>query len=33
MGCTDVIVRHLADDQADVLASFEQLATVRAQLQ
>jgi alkanesulfonate monooxygenase SsuD/methylene tetrahydromethanopterin reductase-like flavin-dependent oxidoreductase (luciferase family) len=29
MGYTDVIVRHLADDQADVLASFERLAGVR----
>jgi len=29
-GCTDVIVRHLADDQDAVLQSFEQLATVRA---
>jgi len=32
MGYTDVIVRHLADDQADVLRSFEALAEVRAQL-
>jgi alkanesulfonate monooxygenase SsuD/methylene tetrahydromethanopterin reductase-like flavin-dependent oxidoreductase (luciferase family) len=32
-GCTDVIVRHLADDQDPVLRSFEQLAAVRAQLQ
>ena len=31
-GCTDVIVRHLADDQEPVLRSFEQLATVRAEL-
>jgi hypothetical protein len=31
-GCTDVIVRHLADDQRAVLASFEALATVREQL-
>ncbi|MBW3537579.1 MAG: Nif3-like dinuclear metal center hexameric protein, partial [Actinobacteria bacterium] len=30
MGFTDVLVRHLADDQADVLASFERLAEVRA---
>ena len=29
-GCTDVIVRHLADDHAEVLASFERLAAVRA---
>ena len=28
-GCTDVIVRHLAEDQEPVLRSFEQLATVR----
>ena len=32
-GCTDVIVRHLADDQDSVLRSFEQLAAVRAQLE
>ncbi len=31
-GCTDVIVRHLADDQSDVLSSFEQLAEVRTRL-
>jgi len=31
-GCTDVIVRHLADEQDPVLRSFEQLATVRAAL-
>jgi alkanesulfonate monooxygenase SsuD/methylene tetrahydromethanopterin reductase-like flavin-dependent oxidoreductase (luciferase family) len=31
-GCTDVIVRHLADDQESVLRSFEQLATVRSEL-
>jgi alkanesulfonate monooxygenase SsuD/methylene tetrahydromethanopterin reductase-like flavin-dependent oxidoreductase (luciferase family) len=31
-GCTDVIVRHLADDQAPVLRSFEHLAEVRAAL-
>ena len=30
MGYTDVIVRHLADEQADVLASFARLAGVRA---
>jgi alkanesulfonate monooxygenase SsuD/methylene tetrahydromethanopterin reductase-like flavin-dependent oxidoreductase (luciferase family) len=29
MGYTDVIVRHLADDQAEVLASTERLAGVR----
>ena len=29
-GCTDVIVRHLADDQDEVLASFERLGAVRA---
>ena len=29
LGYTDVLVRHLADDQAEVLASFERLATVR----
>jgi alkanesulfonate monooxygenase SsuD/methylene tetrahydromethanopterin reductase-like flavin-dependent oxidoreductase (luciferase family) len=28
-GCSDVIVRHLADEQDDVLGSFEQLAEVR----
>ena len=28
-GCSDVIVRHLADDQDEVLRSFEQLAAVR----
>jgi alkanesulfonate monooxygenase SsuD/methylene tetrahydromethanopterin reductase-like flavin-dependent oxidoreductase (luciferase family) len=32
-GCTDVIVRHLADDQDSVLRSFVQLATVRAELE
>jgi alkanesulfonate monooxygenase SsuD/methylene tetrahydromethanopterin reductase-like flavin-dependent oxidoreductase (luciferase family) len=31
-GCTDVIVRHLADDQEPVLRSLEQLAGVRARL-
>jgi alkanesulfonate monooxygenase SsuD/methylene tetrahydromethanopterin reductase-like flavin-dependent oxidoreductase (luciferase family) len=31
-GCTDVIVRHLADDQAEVLASFERLGRVRRAL-
>jgi alkanesulfonate monooxygenase SsuD/methylene tetrahydromethanopterin reductase-like flavin-dependent oxidoreductase (luciferase family) len=30
MGYTDVIVRHLVDEQADVLASFARLAGVRA---
>jgi alkanesulfonate monooxygenase SsuD/methylene tetrahydromethanopterin reductase-like flavin-dependent oxidoreductase (luciferase family) len=29
MGYTDVIVRHLADDQRDVLRSLEHLAQVR----
>jgi alkanesulfonate monooxygenase SsuD/methylene tetrahydromethanopterin reductase-like flavin-dependent oxidoreductase (luciferase family) len=29
MGFTDVIVRHLADDQREVLASYERLAEVR----
>jgi len=28
-GCTDVIVRHLADDHGEVLASFDRLAGVR----
>jgi hypothetical protein len=28
LGYTDVLIRHLADDQAEVLASFERLATV-----
>ncbi|MDQ1462914.1 MAG: hypothetical protein QOI08_4398, partial [Actinomycetota bacterium] len=32
-GCTDVIVRHLAEDQDAVLGSFEQLGVVRAALQ
>jgi alkanesulfonate monooxygenase SsuD/methylene tetrahydromethanopterin reductase-like flavin-dependent oxidoreductase (luciferase family) len=32
LGCTDVIVRHLADDHDAVLASFQALATVREQL-
>jgi alkanesulfonate monooxygenase SsuD/methylene tetrahydromethanopterin reductase-like flavin-dependent oxidoreductase (luciferase family) len=31
-GCTDVIVRHLADDQEAVLSSFEALSTVRGLL-
>jgi alkanesulfonate monooxygenase SsuD/methylene tetrahydromethanopterin reductase-like flavin-dependent oxidoreductase (luciferase family) len=31
-GCTDVIVRHLADDQTEVLRSIERLARVRAAL-
>jgi hypothetical protein len=30
MGYTEVIVRHLADDHGEVLASFERLARVRA---
>ena len=32
LGCSDIIVRHLADDQEPVLRSFEQLATVRKNL-
>ena len=32
MGYTDVIVRHLAEDQAEVIASLERLASVRAAL-
>lgn len=32
MGYTDVIVRHLAEDQGEVLASFERLAGVRREL-
>jgi alkanesulfonate monooxygenase SsuD/methylene tetrahydromethanopterin reductase-like flavin-dependent oxidoreductase (luciferase family) len=28
-GCTDVIIRHLADDQREVLLSFERLGDVR----
>ena len=32
MGYTDVIVRHLAEDQGEVLASFERLAEVRSAL-
>jgi alkanesulfonate monooxygenase SsuD/methylene tetrahydromethanopterin reductase-like flavin-dependent oxidoreductase (luciferase family) len=31
-GCTDVIVRHLADDHDEVLRSFERLAEVRARV-
>jgi alkanesulfonate monooxygenase SsuD/methylene tetrahydromethanopterin reductase-like flavin-dependent oxidoreductase (luciferase family) len=30
MGCTDVIIRHLADDHNEVLASFERLGAVRS---
>ena len=30
IGCTDVIIRHLADDHAEVLASFERLGAVRS---
>ncbi len=33
MGCTDVVIRHLADDQHDVLDSFAHLKTVRENLQ
>jgi hypothetical protein len=29
LGYTDVLVRHLADDHDEVLASFERLAAVR----
>src|SRR6266536_3631375 len=32
MGYTEVLVRHLAEDQAEVLASYERLADVRAAL-
>ena len=32
-GCTDVIVRHLAEDQDAVVGSFEQLGAVRTALQ
>lgn len=32
LGYTDVVVRHLADDQTEVLRSYERLAEVRAQL-
>jgi alkanesulfonate monooxygenase SsuD/methylene tetrahydromethanopterin reductase-like flavin-dependent oxidoreductase (luciferase family) len=32
LGCTDVVIRHLADDQPEVLASFGRLPDVRAQL-
>jgi alkanesulfonate monooxygenase SsuD/methylene tetrahydromethanopterin reductase-like flavin-dependent oxidoreductase (luciferase family) len=32
MGYTDVIVRHLAEDQSEVLASFPRLGEVRAAL-
>jgi len=31
-GCTDVIIRHLADDQSEVLKSIERLAAVRSEL-
>ena len=31
-GCTDVIVRHLAEDQDEVLASFARLGTVRTEV-
>jgi alkanesulfonate monooxygenase SsuD/methylene tetrahydromethanopterin reductase-like flavin-dependent oxidoreductase (luciferase family) len=31
-GCTDVIVRHLADEHDEVLRSFERLADVRARV-
>ena len=29
VGYTDVLIRHLADDHGEVLASFERLAEVR----
>jgi hypothetical protein len=32
MGYTDVIVRHLAEDQSEVLESFARLARVREAL-
>lgn len=32
-GCTDVIVRHLADDHSEVLKSFDRLGEVRTALQ
>jgi alkanesulfonate monooxygenase SsuD/methylene tetrahydromethanopterin reductase-like flavin-dependent oxidoreductase (luciferase family) len=32
-GCTDVIIRHLSDDHAEVLRSFERLGEVRRALQ
>jgi hypothetical protein len=32
MGYTDVIVRHLADDQTEVLRSLERLAQVREEV-
>jgi hypothetical protein len=32
MGYTDVIVRHLANDQTEVLGSLERLASVRTAL-
>jgi hypothetical protein len=28
-GCTEVVVRHLAEDQREVLLSYERLATVK----
>ncbi len=31
-GCTDVIVRHLADDHDEVLRSFARLESVRARV-
>lgn len=31
-GYTDVLVRHLADDQRDVLSSLERLGSVREQV-
>jgi hypothetical protein len=29
MGCTEVVVRHLAEDHAEVLKSFERLTRVK----
>jgi alkanesulfonate monooxygenase SsuD/methylene tetrahydromethanopterin reductase-like flavin-dependent oxidoreductase (luciferase family) len=33
MGCTDVIIRHLADDHDEVLKSFERLGAARAEVE
>jgi hypothetical protein len=32
LGCTDVIIRHLADNQDEVLASYARIPEVRAAL-
>ena len=32
MGFTDVLIRHLSNDQSEVLASFERLGNVKAML-